>query len=333
MSITTKLNSGLSSGLKTGISQILLNPQKAAVPELLGPYASTPQKKLEEELAKIDSRFDLYGTNAYNLPKSVDYTELSYTPLTDDEIKKYAEDALKEYRLSGASQINDSAARSRADLTSSKAGLSDAALKKQQEIDSAYDAAKQSSSSDALKRGLARSSIIVNKLNALEASKAGAKADAAESLIDGLYAIDQKIADLETERLDALDEFDVLYAAKLSTEIQKQKEERRERLDEVIKYNNNLKTQNADYGLDYAKTDSALDSGLFEKNAEIAEKELVVKMQQQIYAEKYAAVSDHLYNMAAADAVKDLENKKSFYQEQLGKSGYDKMLAEQKSRK
>ena len=240
---------------------------------------------------------------------------------------------MTEYKLSNVKQINDSAERNAADLNAGKDGLSTAAGQKLKEIETLYDAAKQSSSDDALKRGLACSSIIVNKLSALESEKTKLKADTSAGLIDSLNGIDNKINELETKRMDALDEFDLVYAAKLGEEIQKQKEERQKRLDEIIKYNNSLKKQNAEYGLDYAKTDSALNSDLFEKNAEIAENDLVTKLLQQVYQQKYTVISDYLYNMDVRDAVKDLENRKSYYMEQLGKNGYDKMVLEQKSRK
>lgn len=325
----------ISNNLKTGItagSQIQLNPLQPNIP-LTDPFASTAQKKLEDELSKIDSQFDLYGVNAYELPKSIDYTEMSYTPLTDGEIKKYSEDLLTEYKLSNIKQINESAANNAASLTTSKGSAETAAQKKQAEIESIYSSAKQDSSNDALRRGLARSSIVINKLNALESAKAQAKADTAQSLFDSIAEIDDKISGLEAKRLDALNEFDILYAAKLGAEIEKQKEERQGRLDEVIKYNNSLKSSNADYGLDYAKTDSALNNDLYEKNADIAQNDLISKIQQTVYEQKYTVVSEYLYNMTATDALKDLEDRKSFYLEQLGKAGYDKMLVEQKSRK
>lgn len=315
------------------ISQIRLDPANALTPEVLSPFATTARNKLEEELKKIDGQFDLYGKNVYDLPKSVGYEELSYTPLTDDEIRQYAAAALAEYKLAGAKQIKDSAERNAADLAASKSGLETAAQKKQQEIDAVYDSAKQSSSNDALKRGLARSSIIINKLGALENGKAQAKTDTAQSLFDGIAEIDGKLNRLETEKLDALDEFDIVYAAKLSQEIQKLNEERQKRMDDVIKYNNELKAAEAKYGLDYAKTDSALDQDAYSRNAEIAEKDLLSKMQQSVYEQKYGVVSEYLYNMKPADAVKDLEDNKSFYLEQLGKGGYEKALLEQRSRK
>ena len=186
---------------------------------------------------------------------------------------------------------------------------------------------------DALRRGLARSSIIVNKLNALENSKAQAKSDAASGLFDSINQIDNKLNELETARLNALDEFDIVYAAKIGAEIQKLNAERQARLDDVIKYNNTLKAYEAQYGLDYAKTDSALDKDIFNQNSAIAEKDLLAKIQQTIYEQKYAIVSSYLNDMKPGDAVSNLTDKKDYYIAQLGKSGYDKLLAEQKTRK
>ena len=319
--------------ISSNISQIKLNPVNMTAPELLSPFATTPQKKLENELKKIDEQFDLYKTNSYNLQKDVGYTPLNYTPLTDDEIKKYASDSLAEYRLLNLKQINDGASRTAADLASSKSGLETAAGKKQQEIDAHYDAAKQAGSNDALKRGLARSSVIVNKLNALETSKAQAKTDVSQSLFDSIAQIDGKLNELETARLNALDDFDIVYAAKLGAEIQKLTGDRQDRLDQVVQYNNALKAAEAQYGLDYAKTDSSLNKDVFNQNAAIAENDLIAKIQESVYEQKYGVVSSYLNGMTASDAVKDLTDRKEFYIAQLGKNGYDKMLAEQRARK
>jgi len=78
-----KLNNSINTGIG---SQIKLNPVNSLTPELLSPFATTPQKRLEDELKKVDEQFDLYKTNAYNLQKDIGYTPLNYTPLTDDEI-------------------------------------------------------------------------------------------------------------------------------------------------------------------------------------------------------------------------------------------------------
>ena len=319
--------------LNGSISQIKLNPVSALTPELLSPFATTPQKRLEDELKKIDEQFDLFKTNAYNLQKDVGYTPLNYTPLTDGEIKQYASDSLAEYRLMNLKQINDSASRTAADMVASKSGLETAAGKKQQEIDAHYDAAKQDSSNDALRRGLARSSVIINKLNALENNKAQAKTDVSQNLFDSISQIDGKLAELETARLNALDDFDIVYAAKLGAEIQKLTGERQDRLDQVVQYNNALKAAEAQYGLDYAKTDSSLNKDVFNQSAAIAENDLIAKIQESVYDQKYGAVSSYLSGMSASDAVKDLTDRKDFYVAQLGKNNYEKMLAEQRARK
>ena len=326
----------ISNNLKTGISagsQIQLNPIKQLTPEILSPFATTPEKRLEDELKKIDSQFDLYGKNPYGLPQNVGYTELSYKPLTDDEIRQYASDSMAEYKLSAAKQINDSASRAAADLAASRIGLETAAKQKQQEIDAYYNTAKQDSSNDALRRGLARSSIIINKLDALENNKAQAKTDVTQSLFDGIAQIDARLNALETQRLDALDEFDIVYAAKLGQEIAKLQEERQKRLDEVVRYNNSLKADEAKYGLDYAKTDSALDKDVYSRTAEIADKDLITKIQRAIQSEKQDVINSYLYAMTAGDAVKELEARKNFYLEHLGKAAYDRMLVEHKGRK
>jgi len=154
-----------------------------------------------------------------------------------------------------------------------------------------------------------------------------------QNLFDSIAQIDNKLQELETARLNALDDFDIVYAAKLGAEIQKLTGERQNRLDQVVQYNNALKAADAQYGLDYAKTDSALNKDIFSQNATIAEKDLIAKIQESVYEQKYSIVSAHLNGMSASDALKDLNDRKEFYVAQLGKTGYEKMLAEQKARK
>ena len=312
-------------------SQIKLSTPSVAH-EILSPFAAAPQNKLAEELKKVDSQYTLSGTNGYNLPQSVGYTPLDYKPLTDDEIKRYAADTLAEYRLMSLNQINDGAARTAADLAASKTGLETAASKKRQEIDAYYDAAKQAGSNDALRRGLARSSVIVNKLNALENNKAQAKTDVAASLFDSIHQIDNKLNELETARLNALDGFDIVYAAKLGAEIQKLGAERQARLDDVIKYNNTLKSGEAQYGLDYAKTDSALNKDLYNQNADIVKNDLLNEMRKMIQKEKYSIVLEYLNGMSKSDAQNNLKSNEAFYKEQLGADYYNNLTVIQNRR-
>ena len=292
----------------------------------------TAMEKLQKELDELEKQYQLYGKNTYDLPNELDLEKMDYTGLSDEEIASYAKAKLTEEYLRQLNALNADIERGKTDLETYKEKLNEAGSAAAAEIDSVYAAAARNTSDDALKRGLARSSIVVNKLSDLEQKKSGDKLTVSQQLIKSIADIDNQINKLETGRLKSLDDLDIIHAAKLETEINRLKNEREARLDDILKYNNSLKEKEAGYALDYAKTDSSLDGDLYSRASDSIKNDLASRLAAQIAEQKYLKVAEFLNGVSKADALNYLKNNERFFTEQLGVGYYKKLLSEQNSR-
>jgi len=293
---------------------------------------SSPLDDLKSELKKLDGKYEFHAKNPYNLPKTQDLTLMAYDGMSREEINEYAKAKLAAEYAAALKNIDGGTERAKNDLTAYKEKLNAAAGETMGAIDEAYKGAAAAASNDALKRGLARSSIIVNKLAELENQKAGAKTGVSAELFKGLAEIDNAIEQSETERLRAVEELDIMNAAKLADEIKLLNEKREKQLDEILKYNNSLKEKQSDYALAYAKTDSALDAAAYGRAADEIKNNLSSQLNAQIQREKYEKTGAALYGVSKKDALKYLKDNETYLTEQLGAAYYRRLAAEQEAR-
>lgn len=168
------------------------------------------------------------------------YERFEYDSPSDEEIRKSAEDELQGYLDSNERAIRNEYAEREKDLNKSKESSKALYDESSEKLKDAYETASEALGNDALKRGLARSSIALN--GQLAASKA--YGDSVASLVD---EYDRKIADIDreldslgSELSSALDSFRIDYAAKLTSRINELKAEREKSEREAIEYNNKL---------------------------------------------------------------------------------------------
>ena len=174
------------------------------------------------------------------LPDVPEYERLEKDERTDDELVKSAEEELAGFKRQGEKGIDEKIAAEekgyRADMEAARATHDEAA----EQTKRAYGTAKQNTDNDMLKRGLARSSIAVNKKAALEAGEAEATAKLSSALSEKLQQLNEQIDALAAKREEALNDFNLSYAAKLTGRINELKAERDKRTEDAIKYNNSL---------------------------------------------------------------------------------------------
>lgn len=122
-----------------------------------------------------------------------------------------------------------------------KSGLSDDYDNLSAQIEKEFDGLKQDQRHSSVKRGVARSSISQNEKTAVDDAKQQSKDDAQQKYLSDLAKIDENISVLENKRKAALDDLDYDYAKLIDQRVTKLKRERQERLDEVHKYENELR--------------------------------------------------------------------------------------------
>lgn len=258
---------------------------------------------------------------APELPEGVKYDRIEYDAPTDEEIAQTAEKELEAYKNESIAAIERETAAERARLEKDKADGSARLESEKREINAAYDEADKKVSDDVLRRGVARSSIAVNRMADLAEARAGSIAAAAAELNAQIAEIDGELDALAFKREQALNSFNISLAAKLTERINELKDARYERQAEVTKYNNSLSEKEQAYAADKVRADADLYSEALsqrEKESEYADtygKDAATE--KAVYERLRAALS-----AMDADDARDALRNDTFFEDNLSNYYY-----------
>ena len=219
------------------------------------------REKLLNGLKDIDNAFKITSVE----PSGNSSIKLkNYDTRTLEDIKEQAVALLNDYANSTKNSINEDYENQALSLTNQIEKESESKEKKKQEVASYIDNAKQSTSDDALKRGLARSSIVINQLNAFDNKQIEEFKKIDETIASNISKLEGEIELLNQKKQNALNNFDITYAVKLNEKISELSDEVQKYNDEVLEYNNKIAEQERSY---YDKIKSEQD----ERNREVYE--------------------------------------------------------------
>ncbi len=208
-------------------------------------------KKKEKNLSDIVGQIDAIN-NSFGLVDIPDYVEpdlkrmeeLSYN---SEDIKKQAEDSLSDYKSKTLSGIEEEISKKEYSLNANKDVLKENIDNQKSSIRKNYNNAKESASNDALKRGLARSSIVVNILDAFDKEELSKITELDKDYMDTMSAIDFELMALTQEKQKAINDFDIEYAVKLNDKIAALNSEFSKKQSEILKYNNDIAEKEKEY--------------------------------------------------------------------------------------
>lgn len=149
-----------------------------------------------------------------------------------------------------------------------------ASEKEKQEIQEIYDNYKVNVENDAIKRGLARSSVAILSMDNLESSRAKELSRVAENLTTSIVNAEKEISSLQKDLEISLDNLDLELAENINKELKKRIDELEEERKEAIKFNNSVEEMQADYKrkiADSKNTQSAIEAKLLEEYKGAAE--------------------------------------------------------------
>lgn len=262
------------------------------------------------------------------LPDAPTYDRIEYDAPTDEQLAAAAEAELAAYKQAGQTAVENEHSATRAELETQKQAAAQKTQAQQKAIDLAYDRADKQTSDDALKRGVARSSIAVNRMADLAAARADEQAAVSKAHADAVAALDGQIGGLETKRQQALDAFNISLAAKLTERINALKSDRASKQSEATKYNNSLTEKESDAARDKLKQESALYSEQLkqiEKEHELEKK--YGTQSEQRYQAAYALLRDALSDMSPSEARNAVRNDE-FFTNNLSQYWYYKLYNE-----
>ena len=212
---------------------------------------SNKMSKLIDEINDYNKVFDT--TDFSSVPSSKNNLErMKDVEIDSDKIKSQAEGELADYKNTQENKIKDEIDKEAENLTKEKTAVNKNYETAKANVKSSYDSAKEDASQDALRRGLSRSSIVVNVLDAFDKEKLSKYNQLNEELTTRLNEIDADINGLSAKRDKALSDFDISYAVKLQDRINSLTSELEKKQNEVLKYNNEIAVKEDEYNRKYA---------------------------------------------------------------------------------
>ena len=247
-----------------------------------------------------------------NVPESnVSFERLADIKIDDEQIKNQAEEELLSYKKENYDKILNQTIEKEAELKENKESLQENYNSAVENIAKSYDAVREKASDDALNRGLQRSSIVINKLDAFNQDEINTYNTLNKELTASLNAIDFELNSLEAQQELALDEFDITYAVKLNEKIASLKQELLDKQTEITKYNNQIAEKEANFDLKYQELVNTMNKENWNQNmdmldmsAEYGSNVLEKYKQNQIYN----IVDNYLAGLSKAEAKTLLES-------------------------
>ena len=281
----------------------------------------------EDVFQKIDEIEKEYEPKKPTLPENEKYERIDYVAPSDSEIESNAKASLEGYYSDGTQSIENEIASLITKYTADKTSNKTAYDKTLKNLESAYASAIEEARYDALKRGLARSSVAANTTGALLEGKAKAETETTADYETKQADIDAKISELGVKKQKAMDEFNIAYTAKLTEEINELKAEREKLKTEAVKYNNSLAEKENKEKITKAKTESELYTE--ELNQRAAKEKLSddTAEKEQRYQRIYTVLRDKLLTMSAAEAKTEI-TKNPIYSQYLSSAYYYKLFDE-----
>ncbi len=179
-------------------------------------------------------------------------TRLEYDAPTDDEIIKLASESLESKYKQKKDSLTDLTTEKKNDFLSAIERAKENSQREKIEVNDSFEKAKQSVENNALKRGMARSSVVVNEVGQLERQKNSQLGEVDRELTEKIEGINSQINSLEAELSQSIKDLDMEKAVELNEKITALKEERKAKQDEVIKYNNSISETETKYNNSYA---------------------------------------------------------------------------------
>lgn len=276
-------------------------------------------KTVLEQFDEIDNRFNTMSSDTQKL----NLTKMEYTRPSDEEVKKQAENSLYDYKTSNVNSINKDFETKSNSLDNSIKEIEESGIKQKQNIKNAYEEIKQDAKDDAIKRGLARSSIIVNTLATHDGNMIKDLQDKTNEINSKIEGYQNEKSLLEQQKQNALSSFDISYAVKLQEKIDGINKTINQEEQEVIKYNNQIAEMQAEWEKEQSKAS-------FDKATELAD--LIGKYGSTIFEvlkqnEKLEVAKNHFNQMNKDDAINELKNNPIYFSN-LGNKNYNKLLDE-----
>lgn len=287
------------------------------------PNNSEERSKLEEEIKRLES--SAFGSVGKPTLSQTELNEIEYTPPTDEYLAVEAENSLANDRADQIQAIRD---RSENEVKQNTA-VRDAYISdrdgERETLAENYEAAVRAVDNDAIKRGLARSSVAAVGRSELESEYLKRNADVEKSYGKKIAELDGEIAAADGKLRAALDDFNLSYATRLNQKIAELKAERDQKIERVTSFNNSVREKQAKLDADKLKTESDLFSAAIEqkKKANSADG-LSASERDKLFKSVYDSMDKYLASLDKQEAKLEIRNH-TLYRQHLSNYYYSKL--------
>ena len=254
--------------------------------------ASEEKKKLDEEMRALGK----LASNAVNEAVRKEYGAeyMKGDERTDEELEKIAEKSAKEKVGNENRELEKATAEKIGELSDKAESKKNALSESEREISARYDEAKKQASDEALKRGLGRSSIILNLIKEYDEGKLKDVGDRKSAAAKELDEIEGEIERLGKELEGSLEKTDMKTAFELNERLTELKKARDEANEKALVYNNTLAGKIADFR---RKLENGGDPGMIVENARA--------QRDAYYEEMLKKIVDYYSKLDSAAVAKD----------------------------
>lgn len=264
---------------------------------------------LLDSFQEVDKQFS-YDNDPISLERK------TFTKPSEDQIKDKAEKSLYDYKTAEIKSIENDFDTKNSNIDSKIEQAKTSAQEKKEETKNMYQTLKQNASNDALKRGLSRSSIVINILDAFDAGMIDEINKINAEISNKMETLNNQKTLLTQQRQNALDTFDIAYAVKLSNKIDEINKELNSEEQKVLEYNNQIAQKEADY--EAKRQQNSMDY------AEFVEKYGENALNSLKQGKKYELAKEYLMGLGKNEALSELNSNKTFNAE-LGANYFNKL--------
>lgn len=273
---------------------------------------NTAKDELKKTISDLDTEYKNSPVRTYGDIEVPLTKEKVYEMPSDEEIKKKAEEQVAPIYDAKMNTITSEGQLAQKGVESEKDELYKRAEESLKELRKSFNRAKENTSNEAVKRGLARSSIVLNQLSDLENSLIGATGGVLEQREKSLTDLADKIEELKLKVLNQTNELNAEKAQDISEKVKDLFDEYKKEEQEVFEYNNRIKKEKADA---IAKLKAA-GMDMNEKNT---------KEYAKMMSGKFKAFYKYYYSLGD-DALSEMQKDREYILENIGDDGYNGLL-------
>ena len=247
-------------------------------------YSSVSPKTVDElnkYLDEVESSYVPVDSTA-DLPDYLELTKKEMPTITEEQIKEDAKaEADADYKTK-LDQLTNEYQNAVSDTNSQKKTVEEKYGQAVLETNTQYDHAREMAENDALRRGLARSSIVLLQLSQIEQSRAGELSQIQTKLQESLLELESQLNLLSQEKEKAISQLDLNYAVELTNSINDKIAELEKTRNEVLEYNNEIAEIEHKYNIQVDEKRQEILQDTAQQTAEMNKNIALCKQNEQI---------------------------------------------------